>query len=189
MTPPARADVITRSRCGDARATSELVELVYDRLRALASHYLRRDRRGHTLQATEIVHEAFMNLVGLTDVEWNDRAHFLAIAASAMRQVLGEYARRRGAQKRGGAWQRVPLVDTLSFSSGPELDLLSLDEALSRLRELHERQARVVECRFFSGMTIEETASALEVSPRTVEADWYAARAWLRRELSEETEA
>ncbi len=186
MALPAKADVIRKSRCGDGEATSELMELVYDRLRDLAAHYLRQGRRGHTLQATEIVHEAFVNLVGLTDVEWNDRAHFLGVAASAMRQVLGEYARRRGAQKRGGGWQRVPLRDTLSVSNGPELDLLNLDEALSRLGELHERQARVVECRFFSGMTIEEAASALGVSAKTVEADWYAARAWLNRELSEE---
>ncbi len=186
MALPAKADVIRKSRCGDGEATSELMELVYDRLRDLAAHYLRQGRRGHTLQATEIVHEAFVNLVGLTDVEWNDRAHFLAIAASAMRQVLGEYARQRGAQKRGGGWQRVPLEDTLSVSNGPELDLLHLDEALSRLGELHERQVRVVECRFFSGMTIEEAASALGVSAKTVEADWYAARAWLNRELSKE---
>jgi RNA polymerase sigma factor (TIGR02999 family) len=179
-------EILKRARQGDSTATAKLVELVYDRLRRLARGYVRRNTPHGTLQATDIVHEAYLNLVDQTAVDCNDRTHFVAIAAHAMRQVLAGYARRRGAQKRGGHWKRVPLRDTLALSETPDLDVLALDEALSALEELHERQARVVELRFFGGLDFKEIGGTLGISPRTAEADWYAGRAWLHRELGRE---
>ena len=163
--------------------SDRLAELVYDRLRELAGRYMKRERRGHTLQPTELVHEAYVNLAAGDQKTWQSRTHFLGVASRAMRQVLVAYARRRGAQKREGGARRVPLSDTMSVSNGSDIDILNLEEALSKLEALDDRKVRVVELRFFGGMTIEETATALEISPKTVEKDWYTARAWLHREL------
>ncbi len=178
--------ILKRARGGDRVAAAEFTELVYRELRALAANYMRRERRGHTLQGTELVHEAYLNLVDATGVDPRDRTHFMSIAACAMRRVLIEHARKRSARKRGGDRRRVPLRDTLALSENPELDPLHLEEALSALENLDERKARVVELRFFSGLTCEEVASALGVSLRTVEKDWYVARAFLHRELAAE---
>lgn len=183
MPGPTCTEILKKSRAGDRTAASELLDLVYDKLRAIARGYLRRGRRHPTLQATDVVHEAYIKLVGQENLGRQDRTHFIAVAASAMRQVLVAYARKRDSKKRGGGWRRVPLRDTLAVSGKPDFDILCLDEALSRLEQLHERQVRVVELRFFGGLTCGEIAESLGVSAKTVEADWYSARAWLHREL------
>ena len=183
MTQHENTTTLQRSRQGDSAASAELLELVYERLRGLASSYLRKERRHHTLQPTELVHEAYLNIVDHRTVTWQDRAHFVAVAARAMRRILVEHARRRGALKRGGDRQRVPLQDTLALSGRATVDVLGLDEALGGLEQLDGRMARVVELRFFGGLNNEETAASLGVSVRTVENDWFAARAWLHREL------
>ena len=180
--------ILHRARGGLGDASDELSSMVYDQLRELASRYMKRERRGHTLQATALVHEAYLRLIDHGEASERDREHFVGIAACAMRRVLIDHARSRGRSKRGGGVRRVPLQDDLALSPEPDLDLLGLDEALSRLQRADERRGRVVELRFFGGLTCEETASVLGVSLRTVEDDWYAARAWLRRELSRGSE-
>jgi RNA polymerase sigma factor (TIGR02999 family) len=175
-------EILKRVRDGDSAATAELMELVYERLRALARGFMNRRPR-QTLQATDIVHEAFINLVDQSAIDCKDRTHFIAIAARAMRNVLVSYARRRGALKRGGGLRRVPLRDTLACSSRPEVDVLSLHEALAKLESIHERQARVVELRFFGGLDFEEVGLALGISSKSAKSSWYAGRAWLHREL------
>jgi RNA polymerase sigma factor (TIGR02999 family) len=186
-------DLLGELRRGNRAALDELVPIVYDELRGIASRQLVGERAGHTLQTTALVHEAFLKLVGLDRIDWQGRAHFFAVAARLMRQILVDYAERRGAQKRGGGLVRVPLDEgTLTVapggaSEGAHLDsLVSLDAALRRLETTDARQGRVVECRFFAGMSVEETAEALEVSPGTVKRDWRLARAWLNRELIRE---
>ena len=179
-------EILKKAREGDSAAAARLLELVYNELRALAAGYLRRYRRRQSLQATDVVHEAYLKLVGQEDVEWQDKTHFVSVAACAMRQVLVDHARKRSSRKRGGGWQRVPLRDTLGLSGKPELDMLCLDEALQKLQRLHGRQARVVELRFFGDLKYDEIAETLGVSARTVESDWYAARAWLHREMGNE---
>lgn len=173
---------------GDAHALDALVPLVYEELRRLAHAQLRRERSGHTLNTTDLVHEAYGRLVRLDQIEWQDRAHFLAMAARAMRRVLINYAEARRAAKRGGGQAPLSLSDAaIQVADLPATsldDLLALDTALTALADLDARQARVVECRFFGGMTVEETAAVLEVSPATVKRDWTLARAWLNRELS-----
>lgn len=173
---------------GDATALDALVPLVYNELERLAHAQLRRERADHTLDTSGLVHEAYARLVRLDRIEWTDRAHFLALAAQAMRRVLINYAEGRRAQKRGGGQPPVSLdaspVQVASPTATDLNDLLALDAALKRLSELDARQARVVECRFFGGMTVEETASVLDISPATVKRDWTLARAWLNRELS-----
>ncbi|GAB5534878.1 MAG: sigma-70 family RNA polymerase sigma factor [Rubricoccaceae bacterium] len=173
---------------GNAAALDELVPLVYEELERLAHRQLRRERSDHTLDTSGLVHEAYTRLVRLDRIQWNDRAHFLALAAQAMRRVLINYAESRRAQKRGGGKIPVSLdaspIQVASATATDLDDLLALDEALKRLAGLDDRQARVVECRFFGGMTVEETASVLEISPATVKRDWTLARAWLNRELS-----
>jgi RNA polymerase sigma factor (TIGR02999 family) len=171
---------------GDRGAWDELLPLVYERLRAIARRQLRGERGGHTLATTDLVHEAYLSLVRIEGVAWADRAHFLGVAARAMRRVLIGYARARTTQKRGGRRDRVTLdLDALPARI-PDEQILALDEALRRLEERNERYGRIVECRFFAGMSIEETATALSVSPSTVKRDWLVARAWLHRELSDE---
>ncbi len=167
------------------RAAEELLPMVYDEMRRIASGYLNRERPGHTLDATGLVHEAYEKLVDQRRVEWQGRTHFLAIGAQAMRRLLVNHAVARKRQKRGGDWSRVTLTQGPSSPEvGVDLEgLLALDEALKRLEALSERQARVVELRYFAGMTTPEAAAALGVSARTVEGDWTFARAWLRREL------
>lgn len=159
------------------------LETAYQELRAIADHLLHEPSAGQTLQPTALVHEAFMRLAR-QDGTWANEEHFRAVAAKAMRQILTDHARRRHAAKRGGGWQRVTLSDCEKLDPQCDVDLVDLDEALIRLHELDERQARLVELRFFGGMDTEQTARALGVSRRTVELDWRMARAWLMRELS-----
>lgn len=170
---------------GDQRALDELTPLVYEELRQQAARYLRKERPGHTLQATALINEAFLRLIDVKSVQWQSRAHFFAIAANLMRRILVDHARHRDAEKRGGAQMRLTLDDALAIAKEPDVDLLAIDEALDRLAEIDEQQARVVELRFFSGLSVEETATALGVSPKTVKRDWSVARAWLRREIGE----
>lgn len=158
--------------------------VVYDELRALAGRYLRRERSDHTLQATALVHEAYIKLIGQCDVDWRDRAHFYAAAANIIRRLLVDHARRRNRVKRGGGQQRVSIEDVTPTAHRAEIDLLALDTALQELARLHERQARIVELRYFAGLSPEECGKLLDVSERTVFDDWKMAKAWLRRRMS-----
>lgn len=167
---------------GDEAAVEALLPLVYDELRALAQSHLRHERDGHTLNPTALVHEAYLKLLG-QDADWQNRGHFFGIASLAMRRVLVHYARQRAAEKRGGGVQAVTLLDD-HVGAAPADDLLALDEALDRLAEVAERPAKVVELRFFGGLTQEETAEVLGVSVPTVQRDWQTARAWLGRALT-----
>lgn len=171
---------------GDDQAVERLFSLVYDDLRAIAHRQLRGEAEGHTLSTTALVHEVYLDLVDQTHSGWRDRAHFFAVASKAMRHILIDYARRRHAAKRGGAAIRVPLRPETASVPAEVVDLLVLDEALSRLAELDERMARVVECRFFAGMTAEETAEALDCSLRTVERLWTRAKLHLYQFLRPE---
>ena len=166
-------------------ALERLVPLVYEELRAIAHRQLRSERANHTLSTTGLVHEAYLRLVDQRRVDWCDRTHFFAMAARVMRRVLVDYARRRGARKRDGARDAAPLDDALAAADEQADLIVALDEALERLAQLEERQARVVECRFFGGYTEEETAELLGVSSRTVRNDWVKAKGWLYRELRE----
>jgi RNA polymerase sigma factor (TIGR02999 family) len=168
---------------GDRQALDKLTPLVYEELRQQAARYLRRERPGHTLQTTALIHEAYLRLIDAKDVHWQSRAHFFAIAANIMRRILVDHARRRDADKRGGSQIRVRPDEAFGVVNAIDVDLLAIDEALSRLETMDPQQARVVELRFFSGLTVEETAAALGVSPKTVKRDWSVARAWLRREI------
>lgn len=167
----------------DEQAVAELFLLVYDELRTLAQRYLKQEPGGHTLQPTALVHEAFLRLIDQTRVNWQGKMHFYAVCAMAMRRILVDHARARRRGKRGGGWRRMTLDPALAPGEEPDLDVLSVHEALERLAELDDRQARVVELRFFAGMSIEEVAHVLGVSKRTVEGDWTHAKAWLRAEL------
>ncbi len=168
---------------GERRPVDRLLPLVYDELRRVAHRQLGRERPGHTLSTTALVHEAYLRLVDQTRARWVDRAHFFAVAAGVMRRILVDYARRFRAAKRGGDAQHVDLdLAQVSLDERSEL-LVNLDEALGRLAELNPRLSQVVECRFFGGMTEEETAEALGVTDRTVRRDWIKAKAWLSREL------
>ncbi len=166
---------------GRASAADELLPLVYAELRNMAARMLRSERPDHTLQPTALVHEAYLRLVDQRVDTWQNKAHFLGIAAQAMRRILIDHARRRRAGKRGGA--RVTLDDEMGAVTGPSLDVLAIDTALQRLTALDARQGRVVELRFFGGLSVEETAAVLGVGPATVKRDWTLARAWLHREL------
>jgi RNA polymerase sigma factor (TIGR02999 family) len=171
----------------DDRSVDALLPIVYEELRRLAAAYLRRERPGQTLQPTALVHEAYLRLMKDRPDRWQNRAHFCAIAAHSMRQILIERARARGAQKRGGAQPRVTFDEGLIAADGresPSIDLVALDEALGRLEAIDAEQARLVELRFFGGLTIEETAEAMNISPATVKRHWTVARAWLARELA-----
>ena len=168
--------------------TSRIFELVHGELRRVASDLMRRERPSHTLQPTALVNEAYLRLVDATQVEWQSRAHFFGIAARAMRQILVDHARERAAAKRGGGWQRVTLDERLDLLPDPELDLLELNDALTRLGEVDERMAQIVELRFFGGLTVDEVEQVLEISKRTVQREWRVARMWLRREFSDDGE-
>lgn len=187
--PPNPTELLKRASGGDDRAVSKLMPLVYDELRRLAASYIRRERPGHTLQATALVNEAYIRLISERAQNFQNRTHFLAIAALSMRQILVQRARRRNAAKRGGDPERITLDEQLlpAGGGGPgDVDVLALDAALERLAALDERQAKVVEMRYFGGLTVEETADALGISPATVKRHWTIARAWLRRELAQE---
>jgi RNA polymerase sigma factor (TIGR02999 family) len=161
----------------------DVAPLVYDELRRVAAAYMRRERPGQTLQATALVHEAYLRLAG-AGTPWNDRRHFVGIAARSMRQILVERARARGAQKRWGALNRVSITDSLALAADPETMLPALDEAIDRLSEIDAEQAKIVELRYFAGMSVEEAADAMGMSPATLKRRWALARAWLFRELS-----
>ncbi|MGQ0736197.1 MAG: sigma-70 family RNA polymerase sigma factor [Acidobacteriota bacterium] len=181
------SDLLQKAQSGDQLAVSALMPLVYDELRRLAANYLRRERPGQTLQATALVHEAYVRLIGERKRTWQSRTHFLAIAALSMRQILVQRARARRAAKRGGDPERITLDENLLARDAPReqgVDLVALDAALDRLASLSVRQARVVELRYFGGLSVEETADALSLSPATVKRDWTIARAWLLRELT-----
>jgi RNA polymerase sigma factor (TIGR02999 family) len=168
---------------GRREALDQLMPVVYEELRSLAQAQLRGERPGHTLNTTALVHEAYLKLVHVQRVQWRDRAHFFAMSARLMRRILIDHARARRREKRGGDAVAVTLDEQLALEPGRADDLVALDDALTRLEALSERQARVVEYRCFAGLSLEETAAVLETSPATVKRDWAFARAWLNREL------
>lgn len=171
---------------GDQSAFEKLMPLVYEELRRVAQRYMRRERAGHTLQTTAVVNEAYLRLIDASQVQWQNRAHFFAVSANLMRRILVDYARSRNYIKRGGGVHRLPLDEAVVFSPEQAPDLVALDDALSALAALDERKSRVVELRFFGGLSVEETAETLKVSPRTVLNDWSLAKAWLLREISKQ---
>ncbi len=178
-TPDQLTAVLARAASGERSASDQLMPLVYDQLRALAQSYLRQQSSGHTLQATALVHEAYIRLLGGRQIAWESRAHFFDVAARAMRQVLCNHARDLRRVKRGSGRARITLSEADTPSGASQVDLVDLDDALTELAELDERQSRIVELRFFSGMTVEEVVQVLGVSTTTVEREWRAARAWL----------
>ncbi|MGE5644832.1 MAG: sigma-70 family RNA polymerase sigma factor [Acidobacteriota bacterium] len=169
---------------GDESALDRLTPLVYDELRRLAGRYLRNERPGHTLQSTDLVHEAYLRMVDQQSVRWQNRAHFFGIAAQMIRRILVDHARRRHALKRGADAVKLSLDEAIAASGQRDFDLVALDEALENLAKLDPQQSRVVELRFFAGLSIEETAEVLSISPATVKRDWTTAKAWLYRDLS-----
>ncbi len=183
-----RGDVtrlLAETAAGHEDAAARLFPIVYEELRRLAASALRRERADHTLQPTALVHEAFLRLVDVPDAHWQDRSHFVAVAARAMRRILVDHARGRKALKRGNGEVRVPIEDVDVAAGDPaDIDLVLLDEALETLTAIDDRQARIVELRFFGGLTVEETAALIGASSRTVKREWQMARTWLRRELA-----
>jgi RNA polymerase sigma-70 factor (ECF subfamily) len=172
---------------GDAGAFDELVPLVHEELRRVAQAYMNRERPGHTLQATALVNEAYLRLIDVKHVSWQNRAHFFATSARVMRRILVDFARAHGSDKRGGGLQRVSLDGAVLVAPQAEEDVVALDQALQQLEKVHPRKSQVVELRFFGGLTFEEVAEALSVSLDTVKRDWRFAKVWLLRELSRET--
>lgn len=171
---------------GDKEALDKLMPIVYEELRRQAARYLRREQGGHTLQTTALIHEAYVRLVDQRNVQWQNRAHFFGIAAQMMRRILVDHGRTKKRAKRGGSDVKVSLADATILVKQQDLDIVALDEALTRLAEIDEQQSKVVELRFFSGLTVEETAEVMHISPATVKRDWSMAKAWLHRELSRE---
>jgi RNA polymerase sigma-70 factor, ECF subfamily len=189
MTPPAQNEVtqlLLAWSDGDHAALEELTPLVYSELRRLAERYMRRERAGHPLQTTALVNEAYVRLVDLRQVRWQNRAHFFGVAAQLMRHILVDFARDRRRAERGGYKQQVPFEEAAVVSKEKSADFIALDDALKSLAEIDPRRSRMVELRFFGGLTVEETAEALNVSQRTVMREWSLARDWLYRELSRE---
>jgi len=184
MTPPPRQQVtqilIDWSE-GDREAADRLMPLIYDELRQLARSYLQRERSGHTLQATGLVHEAYLRLVDQTSVTWQNRAHFFRVAAQVMRRILVDHARRFRASKRGGEWEKVEFDEALAPAPSRSVDLIALDDALQDLAQLKPEHSQIVELRFFGGLSFEEVGEVLDISSRTAEREWRMARAWLRR--------
>ena len=166
---------------GDGEALQKLIPLIYDELHQLAERQMKRERRGHTLQPSAVVHETYLKLVGRPEGNWQNRGHFFKVASRAMRQILVDHARRRAAQKRGG--QTVSRIETATMTFPRDVDVIAVDGALEKLAQLDAQQATLVEMRFFAGLTAEETAAALDISPATVHRKWAVARAWLHREL------
>jgi RNA polymerase sigma factor (TIGR02999 family) len=171
-------------RGGDRKALEALFPLVYKELRRLAHFQLRNERPNHTLQSAALVHEAYLRLVGMGHPRWESRTHFFAIAAQLMRQILVDYARRHGAAKRGGSVCKLSLDDATMMPRRKDVDVVALDDALIGLAKIDPRQSRVVELRFFAGLSLEQVSEVLEIAPATVQRDWTAARAWLHREIS-----
>jgi len=187
MAGPSQSDVtqlLVNWSNGDQQALEKLIPLVYGELRRLADRYLRRERPGHTLQSTALVNEAWMKLIDQRNVHWQNRAHFFGVAAQMIRRILVDYARSRHASKRGGHAYKISLEDVVEMPKQRDLDLVALDDALEGLSKVDPQQGRVVELRFFAGLSIEETAEVLRISPATVKRDWVSAKAWLYREMS-----
>lgn len=185
MSSPAHVtDLLKAWSKGDESALTRIVPLVYDELRQLARNHLRRERTGHTLQPTALVHEAFTRLVDQSQVEWQGRTHFFAVAAQTMRRILVDHARKRHAARRGGQGIRITLDESVAVADRRDVDLISLDRALTSLAQRDATQGRIVELRYFAGLGIDETADALSISPATVKREWTLARAWLRREMT-----
>jgi len=182
-------ELLVRWRSGDQRALDALMPLVYKELRQLAHYYLRQERSDHTLQSTALVHEAYMRLAGENPPQWQNRAHFFGIAAHIMRQILVEHARGHAAAKRGGGATMLALDESLAGSQNTDVDLIALDRALEKLTELDAQQGRIVELRFFAGLTIAATSEVLGISPATVKREWVTARAWLFRAMTGEAPA
>lgn len=174
---------------GDKDALDKLLPIVYDELRRQAARYLRREQVGHTLQTTALIHEAYIRLVDQKKVQWQNRAHFFGIAAQLMRRILVDHARTKRRAKRGGSDIRVSFQDAMMVAKDPGVDIEALDEALERLAQIDEQQSKIVELRFFSGLTVEETAEVLGISPATVKRDWSMAKAWLHREITNDAES
>jgi RNA polymerase sigma factor (TIGR02999 family) len=170
---------------GNERALEDLLPLIYNELRHLAHNFLYRERSGHTLQTTALVHEAYLKLIDQKDARWQNRSHFFAIAAQAMRRILIDSARRHAAMKRGGPQEKLSLDEVPDLSLEPNTRLLALDEALTALAEIDLEQSRIVELRYFGGLTIEETAEVMKTSPATVKREWAMARAWLYQALTD----
>ena len=181
---PDVTQLLQRVSAGGGEALNELLEVVYGELRRQAARYLRRERQNHTLQPTALVNEAFIKLVDQRNVRWQNRAHFFGVAAQAMRRIVIDHARTRRRIKRGGAQQAVTLDEAMIAGEAQSIDVLALDEALTRLARLDERQARIVELRYFAGLSVEETAEVTSLSPATVKREWAMARAWLHGELT-----
>ncbi len=177
--------LLSRWRAGDREALDALMPLVYEELRRLARHYLQQERPDHTLQSTALVHEAYVRLLGQGLPEWKSRAHFFGVAAKLMRQILVDHARSHRAAKRGGNSVKLTLTEGLVGRKGKDVDLLALDDALNSLANLSPQQSHIVELRFFSGLTIEDTSEVLGISPATVKRHWTTARAWLFREMNQ----
>jgi RNA polymerase sigma factor (TIGR02999 family) len=179
-------EILREWSSGNQEALDKLMPLVYDELHRQAAQYLRRERPDHTLQTTALIHEAYLKLIDQRDVDWESRTHFFAIAAQAMRRILVDYATTRNREKRGGAAKTLPLEEAFEVQAKEEksVDLIALDEALTKLAEIDEQQARVVELRYFADLSLEETAKALKISRATAARDWSVAKAWLLRELS-----
>src|SRR5689334_13443272 len=173
---------------GDTAALEQLIPAVYQELRHMAERYLRSENPGHTLQPTALVHEAYLRLIDQTQVTWQNRAHFFGVAAQMMRRILVDHARTKHRTKRGGSERTISLEEVLDIGSGKTADLVALDEALKSLADIDQRKSQVVEMRFFGGMSVDETAAALDVSPQTVMRDWRLAKAWLYKELKRESE-
>ena len=176
-------ELLARWRDGDSGALASLIPIVYSELRKLARSYLRRERTDHTLQSAALVHEAYVRLAGNSSPEWQNRTHFFGVAARLMREILVEHARSRAAVKRGDGVPRLALNEALTVPQQRDVDVILLDDALQRLAEFDERQCRIVELRFFAGLTIEETSEALGISAATESREWTIARLWLRREI------
>ncbi|MBN2295303.1 MAG: sigma-70 family RNA polymerase sigma factor [Pirellulales bacterium] len=179
--------ILNEVKQGDRSAWERLLPMVYGELRQLAAQFLRHERNNHTLQPTALVHEAFMKLVDQTNVDWQSRAHFFAISSQAMRRILVDHARQHQAAKRGGGHKRIVLDENLIGETQRAGNLLALEDALTKLAELDPRQAKIVELRFFGGLSVAEVAEVLDMSKRSVEREWTMVRSWLRRELSDGT--
>jgi RNA polymerase sigma factor (TIGR02999 family) len=176
--------LLTQVGDGDQAAVDALLPLVYQELRRLANHYLRRERPDHTLQATALVHEAYLRLIDQTNISWQNRAHFFSVAAQVMRHILVDHARAHHAAKRGEGLRKLSLDEAVSFFEERDVNLVALDEALDGLAQLDQQQSRIVELRFFGGLTIDEIAEVLKITPGTVRYNWRMAKAWLHRALS-----
>ena len=189
MAAPPLQDVTQLLRAwnnGEQEALDQLIPLVYHELHRLAHRYMGRERSAHTLQSTALVHEAYERLIDLKDVNWKNRAHFFAVSAQVMRRILVDYARSRRYSKRGGEWRQVPLNEAVAVFRDHRTDIVALDDALQALAGIDPRKSRVVEMRFFGGLSIKETAEVLNVSEETVVRDWRLAKVWLLRQLSRE---